>query len=111
MTRGRPTTIDLIGPRCAGHRLAALGLKNVDSLCVPIVYQLYEAISKEENALPEAALLLAGDFNAGKQNQFYQHFTSMSHVQPGEKNPRPPLLHTQSCILSSLPPSIWQFWP
>jgi hypothetical protein len=59
MTRGRATTIDLIGPGWAGHILAALGLKIFNSLCVPIVYQLYEAISKEENALPEAALLLA----------------------------------------------------
>jgi hypothetical protein len=28
--------------------------------------QLHKAISKEENAHPEAALLVAGDFNAGK---------------------------------------------
>ena len=27
--------------------------------------QLYKAISKQENAQPEAALLVAGDFNAG----------------------------------------------
>jgi hypothetical protein len=39
--------------------------------------QLYKAISKEENAHPEAALLVAGNLN-----QFYQIFTSMSHVQP-----------------------------
>jgi hypothetical protein len=42
-----------------------------------ILNQLYEVISKEENAHPEVALLVAGDFNAGKlksvlQN-FYQH--------------------------------------
>jgi hypothetical protein len=28
--------------------------------------KLYKAISKQENANPEAALLVAGDFNAGK---------------------------------------------
>ena len=28
--------------------------------------QLYKAISKQENADPEVALLVAGDFNAGK---------------------------------------------
>jgi hypothetical protein len=28
--------------------------------------QLYKAINKQENAHPEAALLVAGDFNGGK---------------------------------------------
>ena len=41
--------------------------------------QLYKAISKEENAHPEAALLVAGHFNAGKLksvlSHFYQHVT------------------------------------
>ena len=40
--------------------------------------ELYKAISKQENAHPEAALLVVGDVNAGKQISF----TSMSHVQP-----------------------------
>jgi hypothetical protein len=39
---------------------------------------LYSAKSKQENAHPEAALLVAGDFNAGKLKSvvpnFYQHF-------------------------------------
>ena len=41
--------------------------------------QFYKAISKLENAHPEAALLVAGDFNAGKLKSvlpnFYQHVT------------------------------------
>ena len=41
--------------------------------------QLYKAISKEENAHPEAMLQVAGDFNAGKLKSvlptFYQHVT------------------------------------
>ena len=40
---------------------------------------LYKAISKQENAHPEAALLVAGDFIAGKLKSvlphFYQHVT------------------------------------
>ena len=41
--------------------------------------QLYKAISKQENANPEAALQVAGDLNAGKLKSvlphFYQHVT------------------------------------
>jgi hypothetical protein len=41
--------------------------------------ELYRAISKQENAHPEAALLVASDFNAGKLKlilpNFYQHVT------------------------------------
>jgi hypothetical protein len=40
--------------------------------------ELYTTISKQENAHPEAALLVAGDFNSGKLKSvlpnFYQHF-------------------------------------
>ena len=39
--------------------------------------QLYKEISKQETTHPEAALLVAGDFNAGKLKSvlpnFYQH--------------------------------------
>jgi hypothetical protein len=38
--------------------------------------ELYKAISKQENANPEAALLLAGDFNAGKLKSVSPHFYS-----------------------------------
>ena len=58
--------------------------------------QLYKAISKQENTRPEAALLVAGDFTAGKLKSvlpnFYQHVTCATR---GNKHPRPPLLHTQ----------------
>jgi hypothetical protein len=41
--------------------------------------ELYNTISKQENAHPEAALLVARDFNAGKLKtilpHFNQHFT------------------------------------
>ena len=70
--------------------------------------ELYTAISKKEIAHPEAALLVAGDFNAGKLlsalPNFYQHFKCETR---GEKNSRPPVLHTQRCVLSSPQPSIW----
>ena len=36
--------------------------------------ELYKAISKQENAHPEAALLVAGDFNAGKFKSVLPHF-------------------------------------
>ena len=36
--------------------------------------ELYSAISKKENAHPEAALLVAGDFNAGKRNSVLPNF-------------------------------------
>ena len=46
--------------------------------------ELYNAISKQENAHPEASLLGAGDFNAGKLNsvltRFYQHFTIVTRA-------------------------------
>ena len=54
-----------------------------------------KAISKEENAHPEAALLVAGDFNAGKLksvlSNFYQHVICATRE---ENNPRPTLHHT-----------------
>ena len=57
--------------------------------------QLYKAISKQENAHPEVALLVAGDFNAGRLKSvlpnFYQHVTCAAREQ---KNSRPPLLYT-----------------
>ena len=48
--------------------------------------QLYKTINKQENAHPEAALLVAGDFNAGKLKSVL------------------PLLHTQRCVQRGLYP-------
>jgi hypothetical protein len=71
--------------------------------------QLCSAISKQENTHPEVALLVAGDFNAGKLKlvlpNFYQHVICATR---GEKNPGPPLLLTQRHVQSSPSPSIWQ---
>ena len=71
--------------------------------------ELYCTISKQEIAHPEAALLVAGDFNAGKLksvlHNFYQHVKCATR---GEKNSRPPLLQTQRRVQSSPSPSIWQ---
>jgi hypothetical protein len=70
--------------------------------------QLYKAISKQENAHPEEALLVARDFNAGKRKcvspHFYQHVTCATR---GEKT-LDHLYSTQRCIQSSPSPSIWQ---
>ena len=64
--------------------------------------KLYRTISKQENAHPEAALLVDGDFNAGKLKS-YQHVTCATR---GEKNSKSPLLHKERCIQSSPLPSI-----
>ena len=64
--------------------------------------QQYKAISKQENAHPEAMLLVAGNFNAGKLKSVLPHL--YQHVQPQEKkNYRPPLLHTQRFITKLSP--------
>ncbi|CDR01062.1 unnamed protein product [Oncorhynchus mykiss] len=65
---------------------------------------LYTAISKQENAHPEAALLVAGDFNAGKPH-FYQHVKCATR---GRKNPWTTFTpHTETHTKLSLH-SIWQ---
>ena len=70
--------------------------------------ELFKAISKQENVHPEVALLVAGEFNAGKFKyvlpHFYQHVTCATR---GKKT-RPPLPHTQRHEQSSPSPSIWQ---
>jgi hypothetical protein len=75
------------------------------------ITELYTAISKKENTHPEAALLVAGDFNAcilkSVLPHFYQHVKCATSGGGGEKkkekNSRPPSLHTNSPS-----PSIWQ---
>jgi hypothetical protein len=60
--------------------------------------ELYSVISKQETAHPEAALLVAGDFNAGKHKSvlpsFYQHVKCATRWK---KNYIPPLFRTQMC--------------
>jgi hypothetical protein len=61
--------------------------------------ELYTAIREQDDAHPEAALLKARDFNAGKLKsvlpQFYQHVICATR---GKKS-KPPLLHTQRFAL------------
>ena len=72
----------------------------------PALNELYKAISKQENAHPQAALLVGGDFNAGKLKSvlphFYQHVKcatrgktldhlSSTHRDAYKSLPRPPL--------------------
>ena len=64
---------------------------------------MYKAISKQENAHPEAALLVARDFNAGKLKSalphFYQHVTCATR---GKKTTFTP--HTEMRTKLSLNP-------
>jgi hypothetical protein len=66
--------------------------------------QLFKAISKQENAHPEEALLVAGDFNAGKLQSvlpnFYQHVTCSTRV----KKTLDHLYLTQRDAYKALPP-------
>ena len=55
----------------------------------------YTAISKQENAHPEAALLVAGDFNAGKLNSVFTSFLPACATRE-KKNSRPPTPHTET---------------
>ena len=53
--------------------------KQTDAGTKTTLIELYKTIRKQENAHAEAALLMAGDFNAGKLKwvlpHFYQHVT------------------------------------
>jgi hypothetical protein len=42
--------------------------------------ELCKAISKQENAHPEVALLVAGDFNAGKLQSVFTSFLPTCHM-------------------------------
>ena len=63
--------------------------------------QLYKAISKQENAHPETALLVAGDIHAGKLNlpNFYQNVQTEGKKLENNFNPHTEM-HTK--------PLIWQ---
>ena len=63
--------------------------------------QLYKDISKQETAHPEAALPVAGDFNAGKLESVLPNlFQHVKYATRGENKSRSPVLHTHR-ILSS----------
>ena len=68
--------------------------------------QLYKEISKQENAHPEAVLLVAGDFIAGKLKSvllnFYQHVKCETR---GNLFYRSPVLHTHSLALHLVNPN------
>ena len=87
--------------------------------------ELYSAISKQENAHPEAALLVAGDFNAGKLKSvlpnFYQHVKcatrgkkTLDHLYSTHRNaykalPRPPFGKSDHNCILLLPASKLKF--
>jgi phenylalanyl-tRNA synthetase beta subunit len=53
--------------------------QQTDSGTLTALNELYKAISKQQNVHPDVALIVAGDFNAGKLKSvlphFYQHIT------------------------------------
>ena len=63
--------------------------------------QLHKTISKEENAHPEAALLVAGDFNAGKHKSVYMYTTFTPHIEMHTKLSLALQLANLTIILSS----------
>ena len=69
--------------------------------------QLYKEISKQETSHPEEALLVAGDFNAGKLKSvlpnLYQHVKCATRG----KTILDHLYSTHRCVQSSPSPSIW----
>ena len=72
-----------------------------------VLNERYSAICKQENAHPEAVLLVAGDFNEGKLKfvlpNIYHHVKCLTRWK---KNSGPSLLYTQRRIQSSPSPSI-----
>jgi hypothetical protein len=70
--------------------------------------ELYSAVKKEENAHPEAVLLVAGDFNAGKLKSVLPHFYQHVKCATRGKIILDHLYSTQRCIQSSPSPSIRQ---
>ena len=69
----------------------------------------FKAISKQENAHSEVALLVSMDFKAGKLKSVLPHFNQhVTCATRGKKNSRPPSFHIQRCVQSSPSPSIWQ---
>ena len=65
--------------------------------------QLYYEISKQETAYPEAALLVAGDFNAGKLKSVLPHFYQHVKCATGGKNTLHHLYSTHRDAYKALP--------
>ena len=65
--------------------------------------ELYNTISKQENVHPEAALLVAGNFTAGKLKSVLPHFyQQVKCATRGGKKNRPPTPHTETRTKLSL---------
>jgi ureidoglycolate hydrolase len=64
--------------------------------------ELYSILSKQENAHPEAALLVARNFNAGKPSLYYISI-SMLNVQPEGKQTLHPLYSTHRLAYKAFP--------
>ena len=67
--------------------------------------ELYSAISKQENVHPEAALLVAGDFNAGKLKSVLPQTGICSVIPPMalKSTPHQSLSSSISALMTSSP--------
>ena len=65
--------------------------------------ELYSTISKQENAHPEAALLVSGDFNAGKLKSVLPYFYQHVKCATREKNILDHLFSTHRDVYKALP--------
>jgi hypothetical protein len=65
--------------------------------------QLYKEISKQESAHPEAALLVAGEFNAGKLTSVLPHFYQHVKCATRGKYILDPLYSTHRDVCKALP--------
>ena len=69
--------------------------------------ELYQAISKQDHANPEATLLVAADYNAGTFKSILPHFYQHVKCATRGKITLDHLYSTQRHVQSSPSPSIW----